>query len=534
MKVKNKIKQILSIIVTAMMMMSLFTFSAFATEEGKAKITISGDGAKQAVFTAYKVLDVESIQENKDASNNVTGYDISYKKSSTFSSLGYTVKQISDIDGITDATAKQNALIDLQKAINEVVGANSTATSTFPKVTSTLVGDKAVLDNLDPGYYFIVQSDSNAIGAYVPTQPILISVPYAEGTTLKYERDTTAKLQLPSIDKNILDPNAVKENEAQIGELVKYQITSPVTKYSTALYDLTKVKYSYVDTLDAGLSYDFDTANVTVKADGVTLDSSLYTVTVKNSSDAVVTTGKVPGAKILIDFVYQSKDEEGNITGGIYNKENITVEYSAELNENAQLDGIPNKNTVHLTYSNSPSTISNPDGTTSDTPDSEVETYTYQFSILKKSSLDDILLGGAKFTITGPEGYSETVTTPETGAKKGKIELKGLVSGTYTITETKAPNGYILNSSSITFTITPGTKLETANAKGQYYVPTYGLTAAGGNATKEESVITVTNVPGVDLPQTGGAGTWMFTIGGLVLMAGAVVVFMATRKKKAN
>lgn len=525
MKVKNKIKQILSIIVTAMMMMSLFTFSAFATEVGKAKITISGDGAKQAVFTAYKVLDVESIQENKDADNNVTGYDISYKKSSAFSSLGYTVKQISDIDGITDAAAKQNALIALQKAINEV-GATSTA-------TSTLEGDKAVLDNLDPGYYFIVQSDSTAIGAYVPTQPILISVPYAEGTTLKYERNTEAKLQLPSIDKNILDPTAVKENEAQIGELVKYQITSPVTKYSTALYDLTKVKYSYVDTLDAGLSYDFATANVTVKADGDTLDSSLYTVTVKNSSDVTVTSGKVPGAKILIDFVYQSKDEEGNITGGIYNKENITVEYSAELNENAQLDGIPNKNTVHLTYSNSPQIITGGDGQpttpTSDTPDSEVETYTYQFSILKKSSVEELFLEGAEFTITGPESYSETVTTDDSG----KIELKGLVSGTYTITETKAPNGYILNSTPITFTITPGTKLETANEKGQYYVPTYSLTGNAA-ATNNGSEITVENVPGVDLPQTGGAGTWMFTIGGLVLMAGAVVVFMATRKKKAN
>lgn len=517
MKVKNKIKQILSVIVTAMMMMSLFTFSAFATEAGKAKITISGDGAKQAVFTAYKVLDVETIQTNKDASNNVTGYDISYKKSSAFSSLGYTVKQISDIDGITDATAKQNALIDLQKAINEV-GATSTA-------TSNLEGDKAVLDNLDPGYYFIVQSDSTAIGAYVPTQPILISVPYAEGTTLKYERNTEAKLQLPSIDKNILDPTAVKENEAQIGELVKYQITSPVTKYSTALYDLTKVKYSYVDRLDAGLSYDFATANVTVKADGVTLDPKLYTVTVKNSSDVKVESGKIPGAKILIDFVY--KNAEGK---GIYNKDNITVEYSAELNENAQLDGIPNKNTVHLTYSNSPSTISNPDGTTSDTPDSEVETYTYQFSIVKKSSVEDKVLEGAEFTITGPEGYSKTVTTDSTG----KIELKGLVSGTYTITETKAPNGYILNSTPITFTITPGAKLTTANAEGQYYVPTYSLTATGNNATNANSVITVTNIPGVDLPQTGGAGTWMFTIGGLVLMAGAVVVFMATRKKKAN
>ena len=44
-------------------------------------------------------------------------------------------------------------------------------------------------------------------------------------------------------------------------------------------------------------------------------------------------------------------------------------------------------------------------------------------------------------------------------------------------------------------------------------------------------LLVIGNKQGFNLPTTGGAGTWMFTIGGLVLMAGAVVVFISSRKK---
>ena len=41
----------------------------------------------------------------------------------------------------------------------------------------------------------------------------------------------------------------------------------------------------------------------------------------------------------------------------------------------------------------------------------------------------------------------------------------------------------------------------------------------------------VLNQKGFDLPTTGGAGTWMFTIGGIVLIGAACCVFIAVRKK---
>ena len=40
------------------------------------------------------------------------------------------------------------------------------------------------------------------------------------------------------------------------------------------------------------------------------------------------------------------------------------------------------------------------------------------------------------------------------------------------------------------------------------------------------------NTRGFDLPQTGDHGTWMFSVIGIMLMAGAAVVIIMTSRKK--
>ena len=41
------------------------------------------------------------------------------------------------------------------------------------------------------------------------------------------------------------------------------------------------------------------------------------------------------------------------------------------------------------------------------------------------------------------------------------------------------------------------------------------------------------NKSGFNLPATGGMGTYLFTIGGLVIMAGAVLLLITSKKKRA-
>ena len=51
----------------------------------------------------------------------------------------------------------------------------------------------------------------------------------------------------------------------------------------------------------------------------------------------------------------------------------------------------------------------------------------------------------------------------------------------------------------------------------------------------ENGIVTVPieNKKGFTLPGTGGMGTYIFTIGGLVVMAGAVLLLVSSKKKRA-
>lgn len=59
-------------------------------------------------------------------------------------------------------------------------------------------------------------------------------------------------------------------------------------------------------------------------------------------------------------------------------------------------------------------------------------------------------LPGAEFRVTGPDGFNQTITT----GVGGKVKVSGLYFGTYTITETKAPEGYQLKSGETVKTVT--------------------------------------------------------------------------------
>lgn len=65
-----------------------------------------------------------------------------------------------------------------------------------------------------------------------------------------------------------------------------------------------------------------------------------------------------------------------------------------------------------------------------------------QFTVIKTDDSGEKVLEGATFTLTGPNGYNKELTTGE----DGKAIFKELTVGEYTLTETKAPEGYEKNS----------------------------------------------------------------------------------------
>ena len=159
----------------------------------------------------------------------------------------------------------------------------------------------------------------------------------------------------------------------------------------------------------------------------------------------------------------------------------------------------------------------------------------------------------------------------KTADSKGKIVVKGLEDDAYTLTEIRTDSGYVLLKQGIDVVISQKNTDASCAIYGTDVLgliqndPRYAsiikdngdlhnmpqkhlehklLTASAtvdgkkvnmvedNGSVNAEAPLTVVNTSGFDLPQTGDHGTWMFTVGGIVLMASAMVmIFIAGRKK---
>ena len=138
---------------------------------------------------------------------------------------------------------------------------------------------------------------------------------------------------------------------------------------------------------------------------------------------------------------------------------------------------------------------------------------------LKKVNTDGESLAGAEFELEGPSGVDSQIYTATTNADgmikewqsgSNAVEPNTLPDGTYTLTETKAPNGYNL-AGPWTVTITDGIPAissgEGAEVDGPKVID--GL---------DTYTITITDEAGEVLPETGGPGTTLYTMAGMALL----------------
>lgn len=118
----------------------------------------------------------------------------------------------------------------------------------------------------------------------------------------------------------------------------------------------------------------------------------------------------------------------------------------------------------------------------------------------------------------------------------GKIVFKQLGEGTYTISETKVPDGYN-KAADITF----GTECaEPDEVKTGNETATWTKKATGGVNDSGVTVdddghfkVTIDNNKGTELPSTGGIGTTIFYVVGAILVIGAGVVLITRRRMEA-
>jgi fimbrial isopeptide formation D2 family protein/LPXTG-motif cell wall-anchored protein len=242
----------------------------------------------------------------------------------------------------------------------------------------------------------------------------------------------------------------------------------------------------------------------------------------------------------LGEYLFTNK---ANLTVG----SEILVTYKAELTSGA-LDSSVATNDAKITYSNDP----NKTNTGTAIPSTGTEkVYTYSITVNKKSTLGKAL-SGAKFVLkASDEKYikvdsttkaislvdSKDDATEYTSDENGQFKIEGLKEGTYELVEKEAPEGYSIVSGLI-FNIANDDNSTIGNAEPQKVIHTLskGTNASGNIEIVESSKLEKFELNVIDskttiLPSTGGIGTTIFTVIGVVLMAGAIIAIVVINKK---
>lgn len=394
---------------------------------------------------------------------------------------------------------------------------------------------KATLGEADHGYYLVKDTDNKAAAL---TSPIL----KVAGCTVNVE----AKGSVPTSTKKIKEDSTDQWGDTadlDVGQEAPFKLTGTMP---SNIADFTTYKYGFKDFISKGftLPEGFAAKDLTVKIGDkeITPDTVNVTDITDDAHGAEYNGGK------QIEIMFTDLKATAKAAGvDLTASSEVTVEYKAKVNENAVIGGKGNPNKSLVVYQKD---VTDGDGL-GETPEDEVWAFTYQLDTTKVDSANpETKLKDAQFRLYNSDktksaeikdnkivkwvdGDAGTViTTPEGGV----FNIKGLDADTYYLKEIKAPAGYNLptgDDAYFKFVISATLKLDD---KGKGKIESLTITPGKGQATDGDIPngkveMNITNTSGSTLPETGGIGTAIFTVVGLLVMAGAAGAFVWRRKQ---
>ena len=491
---------------------------------------------------------------------------------------------------------------------------------------------KTEAKNLDLGLYLLVETKVPEMVTST-TDPFLVSVPMTTvngtnadngGTTWIYDITLYPKnlTGIPTLEKtlrenkndtgkhngstsNITDGYA-HTGTASAGDVLDYQIISTlptITSESTYLSC-----YTFVDTLSKGLTYTKGDVVLEFFTDAACTDKIASWKETDGKFSVAYNTSSAGEGVMTIEMTAEGLAEintsktvyaDASMVNTGYSDCTVRITYTAKMDsDNSVVFGdIGNDNKVVLTWKRTSDNYY-------DTLVDDAHVFTYGIDLTKKFSDGKGNFANVQFVIkndtdnyfvkaalNAEEGiYYVTehvanadeatlftpvtpVAVPKSGEAQNKIIVKGLEDDTYTITEIRTDNGYVLLKDDIEVVISQAETTElcdiyesdvlgliqndpryaeiindTGDLKNmpqkhlEHHLLTASATVDGNKVTmlvdngseNAEAPLTVVNTRGFDLPETGDNGTLMFTVFGILIMAGAAgALYIATRKKKA-
>ena len=421
--------------------------------------------------------------------------------------------------------------------------------------------DKGYILNTTGKFYFDIDENGKAvkvddtIDGKVDDASFTIDSTHATLTVTNYK---------PDIAKTVTKRDGTAnthEADYGVGDAVPYTLTIKVPENITSLKTFTVTD----TTVKAQLIQNKDSVKISGKNNAggdVTLAKSAYTITVApDANNSVMTVAFTPSA--LTD-----------VAGG-----EITIAYTATVQDTAVVAGNGNVNTAKIVYSRKTNLTEETGGNKPYEITDKGVVYTFGLNIHKTAKggtkdgagLKDVafdlykkvdtetLNGNSKYpfcgqeyaAISGDDAVKLGLTTNSaenwikvktlTTGENGYVSAKGLPSGTYKLVETKTVNGYNLLSKPVdaklnltyaaAWSTTTTYDANGNQTKSTITTPTYKRD--GADVTDPSAEIAIVNRKGFTLPVTGGFGTLLFSgIGVLLVLAGVGVLF--SLKKKSN
>lgn len=566
----RKFKRLASMALAAVMTLAMCA-PAFATDE---PVKVTGYKVYQIFKGGYlDKSDSENTEENNQ--NNTVEYLSNIKWGQNGQKADGTTVEV-------DTPVDQDTLDALKAVTNGSNGEKLAVISKYVnkdnlytkegfngRVTADSDG-KATVNGVEPGYYLV---EAEYDGTPETTMPYLVNV--TDGT-LEIKPKTVG---VPDIDKEIvIGEKGADDAGVTFGSVLTYKLTGGMP---ANIDDYKSYYYVFTDIMDAGLEYIENSENpdelIKVTLDGTPINDNIYVGATEGTGDNAGKTVLTVGTNNL-----KALAEECGINLNANSK--IIVTYCARVKDSADVN---NSNKVTVSYPNNPNTVGDGEPNDPNTPpsipedspktvSSESNAYITGLTVtvlaenvaveegkasfeLEGENLKVVLEYDLEFTeddagewyqITTDEGIRYTNKEPEnyTGAKyscaknpvkivdslnpkkkwdetfiegnAGQVIFKGLNAGEYTLKQLTSPDGYNLHED-ITFTIG-------FNKTDKFYC----IDNPSVREQNEWFFITINQGLGTLLPETGGIGTTLLYIGGILLIAVAGAAFILKGKKE--